>query len=440
MKDNNRIWDFFASVRLAIFTLCSLALTSIIGTIIPQNKPGNWYAETYGAATAQFFQILDIPDMYGSWWFLLLLGLLCANLIICSIDRFPTAWRLVNADQLAVPADRLKAMSFRDNWSSPGPVQQNAATLSTALEKAGWRPTSRESGKGLLIFAGKGAWSRLGVYVVHVSILIIFVGAIIGNFLGFKGTVMLPEKNSTDKIFAFGSSEPINLGFEVECDTFTVDFYPNGMPKEYKSVLIVKEQGKEVRREEIEVNKPMTHRGITFYQSSYQAYQDFLVSIVTLPDRTGKVFTIPYQREMEWPEKQLRFGIVNAEGSGDRATRLKLWLKDGEQPASTLWLENNQETSIPSAERSFTISAKQMYATGLQVAKDPGVWLVYLGCCLMLIGLYIAFFLSHQRIWILLEPGKDETETNILCAGSSNKNKTGFTQTFTNLTGQLRGR
>lgn len=439
MKNNNRVWDFFASVRLAIFTLCSLALTSIIGTIIPQNKPDNWYVETYGAATAQFFQILDIPDMYGSWWFLLLLGLLSANLIICSIDRFPAAWRLINADQLAVPADRLRSMSFRENWSSAGPVQQNAAALCTALEKAGWRPTSRETDNGLLIFSGKGAWSRLGVYVVHVSILIIFGGAIIGNFLGYKGTVMLPEKNSTDKVFASDTSEPINLGFEVECDAFTVDFYPNGMPKEYQSVLIVKEQGKEVRRETIEVNKPMTHRGVTFYQSSYQAYQDFLVSIVVEPDRTGKVFTIPYQREMEWPEKQLRFGIVNAEGTGDRATRLKIWLKDGEQPASTFWLDNNQQTSIPAAGRSFTISAKQMYATGLQVAKDPGVWLVYLGCSLMLIGLYIAFFLSHQRIWILLEPEKDGASTNVLCAAASNKNKSGFTRTFTNLTDRLRG-
>ena len=75
MKHTNEVWGFFASVRLAIFTLCSLALTSIIGTVIPQNKPDSWYVETYGPATAQFFQVLDIPDMYGSWWFLILLGL-----------------------------------------------------------------------------------------------------------------------------------------------------------------------------------------------------------------------------------------------------------------------------------------------------------------------------------------------------------------------------
>ena len=35
--------------------------------------------------------------------------------------------------------------------------------------------------------------------------------------------------------------------------------------------------------------------------------------------------------------------------------------------------------------------------TGLQVRKDPGVWVVYLGFIVMSIGLYIAFFMSHKK-------------------------------------------
>ncbi|MBB5346732.1 cytochrome c biogenesis protein ResB [Desulfoprunum benzoelyticum] len=439
MKLTNEIWGFFASVRLAIFTLCSLALTSIIGTVIPQNKPDSWYVETYGPATAQFFQVLDIPDMYGSWWFLILLGLLCANLIICSIDRFPTTWRLMTINQLAVHPDRLQGMDLRQEWSLPSPVGESAGQLSAALAKAGWKPASREIETGTLLFAGKGGWSRIGVYVVHISILVIFVGAIIGNILGFKGTVMLPEGESTTRIFAFNSSEPIDLGFEILCDSFTVDYYPNGMPKEYASVLTVRENGKEILKQTIEVNQPLTYRGITFYQSSYQAYKDFIVSIVIAPEKIGKVFTIPYQQEMEWPEQNIRFGVVNAEGMGDRVTRIKIWMKHGEQPASTFWVENGKDAAIPSADKTIAVSAKQMFATGLQVAKDPGVWLVYLGCCLMLIGLYVSFFVSHQRLWLLLRPDKGGTGTSILLAGASNKNQTGFARSFTRLADRLRG-
>ena len=44
--------------------------------------------------------------------------------------------------------------------------------------------------------------------------------------------------------------------------------------------------------------------------------------------------------------------------------------------------------------------------TGLQVAKDPGVWIVWLGCTLMMAGyLYVAFFMSHRRIWVRIENG-----------------------------------
>ncbi len=89
-----QIWDFFSSVKLAIFTLCTLAATSIIGTLIPQGESAAFYVNNFGPKTAHFFQILDIPNMYYSWWFLGLLGLLSTNLIICSLDRFPQYGRL----------------------------------------------------------------------------------------------------------------------------------------------------------------------------------------------------------------------------------------------------------------------------------------------------------------------------------------------------------
>ena len=77
-----------------------------------------------------------------------------------------------------------------------------------------------------------------------------------------------------------------------------------------------------------------------------------------------------------------------------------------------------------------------MYATGLQIAKDPGVWVVYTGCGLMLLGLYVAFFMSHRRIWLLIR--KENGETTVLMSGSTNKNKTGFETTFRALSTKLK--
>ena len=83
----------------------------------------------------------------------------------------------------------------------------------------------------------------------------------------------------------------------------------------------------------------------------------------------------------------------------------------------------------------YTFESEQIFATGLQVAKDPGVWPVYIGCILMLLGLVVAFFLSHKRLWVYIYEEGDRTR--ILVAGSSNKNKVGFENKFNILVEKL---
>ncbi len=108
MQNNNSVWHFFASVKLALVTLFLITITSIIGTVVPQKESFEWYASQYGPKTAQLFSVLDIPDMYNSWWFISLLFLLGFNLVICSIDRFPAVWKQVKADGLAYTGERIK--------------------------------------------------------------------------------------------------------------------------------------------------------------------------------------------------------------------------------------------------------------------------------------------------------------------------------------------
>ncbi len=435
MKQLNSIWNFFSSVKLAIFTLSFIAISSIIGTVIPQGEPTGFYVNQYGPKVAQFFQVLDIPDMYYSWWFTGLLGLLSANLIICSLDRFPTVLKIIKADNLSILPSRLDKMSDSSSWQR---VQGDVAKLniSDILRNAGWRPESRKMETGELFFSQKGAWSRTGVYIVHTSILVIFIGAIIGHFWGFKGNVMIPETKSSTKIFSSGSRVPIELGFEVRCDSFGIQYYDRGMVKEYESSLTILENGKEVVQKFIEVNSPLTYKGITFYQSSYEGYQEFIVTIEDVDSKESKYFIVPFQKQKIWDGKEVRFGIINAEALGQRVVRAKLWLKAGDSPAVIEWLEDNKSINIKNGDKSYTVTVKQMYATGLQVAKDPGVWFVYVGCGLMLLGLYMAFFMSHKRIWLYQK--SDGDYSTVVLAGSTNKNKIEFSRQFAELEKQIR--
>lgn len=435
MNKDNAIWSFFSSVKLALFTLCSLALTSILGTVIPQKENVDFYINKFGPKTAQFFQLFDIPDMYGSWWFLTLLALLCINLIVCSCDRFPGVWKQIMTDNLAIPLQRLGKMKTSSSFTTDLSINEITTKIPQLLANQGWTTANRNSENSELFFSQKGKWSRTGVYIVHSSILVIFLGAIYGHFTGFKGSIMLPELQSSDTIFTFENGNTIDLPFEVRCDRFDIEFYSNGMAKEYRSKLTILENGKEILHKDIEVNGPLTYKGITFYQSSYKGYQDFILGVTDESGQT-RIFSSEFRKEIIWQDKDIHFGITNLESIRDRVVKVKIWFDDGEGTPSEFWMDAGSQVKIKREDTTYLFSAKQRYATGLQVAKDPGVWLVYLGCGLMLLGLYLAFFLSHRRIWVLVSTEK--TEATILISGTANKNKVGFDKTFNDLADSLK--
>lgn len=431
MKMKNTYWQFLASVKCALLTLSCITITSIIGTVIPQKEAIEFYSSKYGPKIAQIFSLLNVQDMYNSWWFLALISLLCCNLIICSIDRFPRIWRKMRADGLALSAERVMKMPNKLTYELNISEIEAHSHIAKQIKKKRWKCTTKKLEESTLIFSQKGAWSRSGPYIVHASILVIVIGAIIGSFGGFKGSVMIPETKATDRIFLFGSGKPVALGFDVRCNTFAIEFYPDGSPKEYTSSLTVSEIGIDLVTKEIEVNHPLTHKGITFYQASYESYRDFIITIINSNTGMKKSFIAPFQKQMFWSEEGLEFGILNAQTSGQSVVASKIWLNDTKEKSSVKWIDNASSATIKRGEIEYSITVKQMYATGLQVAKDPGVWWVYIGFGLMLFGLYVAFFMSHRRIWFLIQ--KREHGCRVIFTGTANKYRPGLEKVLAEL-------
>ncbi len=448
-QNKNSFWSLFSSVKLALFLLFTLAATSIIGTIVPQNNPTEFYVKQYGANLAKFMQTLGVPDMYNSWWFTGLLVLFSLNLIVCSLERIPNVWRLVTQDNLKTNPAKLEKMGLKEIIPLHGTSMGEAAEKTTLFfAKQGWKATKRDKDGGILFFAQKGAWTRFGVYLVHTSILIILVGAIIGSptvakkifhapHFAFKGSIMLPENRETNFIYSFQGGKAIPLGFTVRCDRFDIEYYSNGMPKDYRAKLTVIDHGKTVIKRDIEVNKPLTYKGITFYQSSYQPYPDFVVQLINKKTGVAKKGIIPPRKQIIWKKGGARFGIINTQTQGAIVDRIKVWFTDNHGEPSEFWIEPNREAVIKRPSGDFIFTAKQLYATGLQVSKDPGVWLVYLGCALMLIGLTVAFFMSHRKIWAFVS--EKEGKVSVLFAGSANKNKLGFEKIFMTFIDKIKG-
>jgi cytochrome c biogenesis protein len=429
------VWDFFASVKLALFTLCTLSLASILGTIIPQKESLAWYAKKFSPQLAQFLDLFYFTDLFGSFWFKALLGLLSTNLIICSLDRFPGIWKQIMADNLATPFKRLVSIKRNASWSTSLTPQKAADELVLLMSGNGWKTASRETENGILLFSQKGAWTRLGVFIVHTSILVILIGAILGSVLGFKGSAMILEGQSIEKVQAQGAAAFVDLDFKVRCDAFNIQYYQNGMPKEYRSDLTILEHDREILHTSIKVNRPLTYKGITFYQSSFEGYKDFIITLIEKNTGNKMSFTAPFQKQLEWQEEGVRFGVINAEADGEHIARIKIWFTDQDGSPSVFWMDPGNQATVDRQGKHYLFSAKQMYATGLQVAMDPGVWWVYSGCMLMLLGLFTTFFMSHRKVWLFV--CEKDNATSIYMAGSANKNKTGFDGTFSKLTEKL---
>ena len=86
----------FSSVKLAITLFIFLAITTLVGTVLPE-EPMVGHAELikkYGEQKYQFLKSLGLTDVFHSWWYLALLTTLGLNLIVASIKRvFPRAAR-----------------------------------------------------------------------------------------------------------------------------------------------------------------------------------------------------------------------------------------------------------------------------------------------------------------------------------------------------------
>jgi len=445
-KKKNAFVSLFASVQLALFLLFILATTSIIGTIIPQNNVSAFYVQRYGEKTAQFFQLLDIPDMYNSWWFLGLLSLFSLNLIVCSLERIPQVLQILRRDLLALNLEQLKKMPIRHEFSVHSTYDQALDRVGKLFAKDGWQAKTDNKEGGMFFVADKGGWSRFGVYVVHCSILVILLGAVIGSSavaekilqkpsFAFKGSIMLPEGEATSHISTFRQGMHIDLDFMLRCDDFTIEYYPNGMPKTYRSEVSILEGGKVVHQAEIEVNKPLTYKGVTFYQSSYQPYQNYQVTLKREADGLSSQSLISTAQETEWAQAGVSYGIINRESQGEVSKRLKIWFSDHQAEPSVFWINAGQEAIVKRPGGTYHLKVDQLYATGLQATKDPGVGLVYGGCILMLLGLYVAFFLSHRRLYAFVH--EEGSECRIFLAGDANKNKVGFEKKISELIKKL---
>lgn len=447
-----KIWNFFTSLKLTIFLLITLSIASIFGTVIPQNAAIAHYLKIYTNTTYRIFATLGFLDLYHSWWFSSLLLFLALNLIACSSNRFPSTWKRLRQKKINLDEDLLKSLPFKENFVKKTSLNELKEEYSLLLEKTFTRPVAIHSEKESHFLSEKGKYSILGVYMVHFSILLILLGGILGNFLGYEGYVELTEGEARDGIYLKDSNNFKQLGFSVRCDDFEVSFYDNSQqPKDYKSTLTVIDQGKEVLTKTIEVNHPMKYKGIFFYQANYGTTSRKGDIVLSVTSGKGEAKEKKYQVgvgesfEIEGTNTRVKVNrfvpdfMIDGGKVASRSDRLvnpavELIVWNDKMPRYSAWIFQKHPDFHGAGPKNFDfkfLEFKGRQYTGLQVAKDPGVAVVWSGCSLLLLGIMITFFISHRRIWIKIST--KDNRSLITLAGGSNKNQEVFEKEFLKL-------
>ena len=442
----DRIWNFFASVKLSVILLLTLAMTSIIGTLIPQNDQPVQYLQKYGEFWHRIFDTLHFYDMYGSWWFQLLLAMLIVNIVVCSIDRLAATWKIIFPKKPVYRAERFRKSDWRQPLIAGQSPEKLKKTLTGYMERNFRHSRVESTENGYLIYGEKGRWTRLGAYVVHVSILLLTVGVLISSLFGYEGRMNLPVGDTDNTMILRHSDARVQLDFSLRCEDFSVQHYPSGRPKEYRSELVIIENGEEISKRSLIVNDPIRYKGFNIFQSTYGRIPGNTFTLVFTDNASG--LQIPKKasmgEEISLPGGKGKITVedysnnFNFRGHNLGPTYLSMLIPESGNPRPVILpVEHPNFDRMRQGE--FTINIDNVdyrYFTGLQISRDPGIPIVYTSFVIMIIGFFITFYMAHRQICIEAVRTHEE-ETTIIVSGISPNRRPGVNMAVKRVTGKI---
>ncbi len=428
----DKIWRFFSSVKLAIVLILLIISTAIIGTVIQQGLPDEMYIQHYGTSTFNLLNSFDIFDMYHSWWFELLLMLFIVNVVVCTWDRLPAIFKMFSNPKLKLPIEKLNAFKEKETITYNGDRETLIKNLTQRLKEIYKTPIHDDSKEGDFLYLEKGRIARFGPYVTHISLIIIFVGVLIGSFFGFETFVNLVPGESTNIVRTLRGNNKITLPFSIKCNHFNVEFYNSGIPKAYKSDLSIISNGNVIARKIIDVNQPLTYKGVTIYQASYgQAGASDFALVLSNANKGENYVSLNRNQSYHITDDTSIAVLDYAQDYQGFGPTILVGVYKGEKLVNTsIYLQRYPDfhgaETVDGYKIKF-IKADESYYTGLQVAKDPGAPYVAAGAIILIIGLIMSFFSYRRRIWIFIPDKLDKTFT---VAGVADRNKYSFEMEF----------
>ncbi len=494
----DRVINFISSVRFGVAQLCALVVLSMIGMLIVQQNVQGFeaYFASLTPAEKTVYGSLGFFDIYHSWYFNLLLLSLSLNIVLASIDRFPSAWSYIKDPKTKATPDWLLSQKDKAVVIVPGTetgriadevksifkanglnvqVSENE-TISYAVDAEGKKLFNETvKSKNLYVFGESGRINRIGAYIVHVFLLTLFIGHFVANVTGIDADVRMIPGDGTDKIqmieFDLDKKEKfdVQVPFTMTCTDIQQRLIdPRGSidvtnTLDWRTQMKVEDPIYGTTVADISMNKPFNYRGYRFFQAQTIPVGNARTIKLELTPQAGGVpvvLDIPRMGSttladgtfVEYDEFLPDFAF-NAEGkpdtrSGDynnpvavlnvtppQGTRTRVF-------AFASKLADNIPVGAPKLGYKWRLTEyeKSPFAHVLSIKYDPysGAFIAwYIGGFGLIGALSFVFFFSHKRIWAVIKQPENGI-TEVVLGGNANRNPAGLEDKFNKIVNRLR--
>jgi len=458
----DKIWNFFSSVKVGVSLIVIALVASSIGTIFPQETyipstiPASEYYEQEYGAFGKLYYLLGFHNLYSSWWYLVIIGMLGMSILIASIDRFFPLYRSLK-NQKVVRHDSFMQRQRIFGITNVSNQEVNLEQITERLKKQRYR-IREENGD---ILAEKGRFSRWGPYVNHIGLIIFLLGGLLRSVPGMyvdkvvwlrEGEMKeIPGTNGEyylkNNAFIFEVYDKENK--EDEAFVKAIEKTGTAIAKNYQSnVTLYKQEGEVLPGEkpqlqkvndfEIKVNEPLKHDHYALYQVDYKLSEFSKMSFYLMDKKTEEKFgTLTIDLNDPQPSYQLKKGYTvelmsyfpdfEFKENGEPTTKTRIpnnpafifKMITPDKPEGEVSFVAIRENIEPAGENVYKMAfagVETRNATALTVRKDLTLGILFAGGIIFMIGVVQGAYWNHRRIWV-----KRKGE-EIWIAGHTNKN------------------
>jgi len=299
--------EFLGSMYLAITLLMTVAIASVIGTVLLQNQPYNEYRTRFGEFWFEMFEMMGLYDVYTAAWFLFILAFLVLSTSVCVYRNTPNMLREMKNFRLQAKRKSLLAFHHKEEFFTQFTLSEVEQKIASFIKLHKYQSRRKQDENHVVIASMKGRFNKIGYVLTHLSIILICIGGLIdgnvglkwkvmnqdvvpqmedmvvsdvpeksrlrpGESLSFRGNRSIPEGNTVNAVVLDYRDGYVlqELPFAIEAKDFRIEYYQTGQPKSFQSDLVIHDDQLDKPLEQtISVNHPLIYRGYSIFQATF---------------------------------------------------------------------------------------------------------------------------------------------------------------------------